>query len=134
MMREFEHVADRADPAIHHIGRRYDIGSGIGLVQRLFGQYIECAVIFDIAIIVDQPVLAVAGIWIKRDIGQYAYIVAQRIFHRFGGPAHQIVGIEGFFPVIAALLCRRVGKQGKAGDAKVTRFACPLDDAVDRPA
>ena len=134
MMGQFEHVADRADPAIHHVGRGNDVGTGIGLVQRLLGQYVERPVIFDIAVLVDQPVLAMAGIGIERDVGQNADIIAQRVLHRLCGATHQVVGVQRFPAIIAALAGRGIGKQGNAGNAEIKSLAGALDDAVDRPA
>src|SRR3546814_6943566 len=67
---EFERFADRADAAVHHVRRRDDVGAGARLVQRLPDQYLDRLVVEDIARIVDQPVLPVAGIGIERDVGE----------------------------------------------------------------
>ena len=55
-----ERRADRADAAVHHVGRRDDVGARRRLVQRLVDQHVDGLVVEHIAGVVDQPVLAVA--------------------------------------------------------------------------
>jgi len=77
-------ITDSANAAVHHIGRRDNIRARLSLNKRLFHQNIQGAIIGDIAIIVDQAVLTVACIGIKRHVGQNTNIIAKRIFDSFG--------------------------------------------------
>ena len=38
MARLLQRRADRADAAVHHVGRRDDVGAGLGLDQRLLDE------------------------------------------------------------------------------------------------
>ena len=42
-----ERLADRADPPVHHVGRRDHVAAGLGLDQRLPGQHREGLVVDD---------------------------------------------------------------------------------------
>ena len=105
-----------------------------GLVDRLVDQHCHRIVIDDIAGVVEQPVLAVAGIGVERDIGEDADIASAGIADRLDRAAHQIVGIERLGPVVAAAIGLRVGKQRDAGDAQIDRLLRAFGDVVDRPA
>ena len=64
-----ERGPDRADAAVHHVGRREDVAAGLGLNQRLMHQHLERPVVVDLA--VDQePVMAVAGVRVERHVGR----------------------------------------------------------------
>ena len=69
---EFQRGADLADAAIHHVARCDDIGAGAGMRQRLLHQRLHRLVVHDVAALVDQSVLPVAGVRIQRDIGDDA--------------------------------------------------------------
>ncbi len=66
-----ERGADRADAAVHHVGRRDDVAAGLGLDQRLLDQHLDGLVVDDDAI-AQKPVMAVAGIGIERDVAEDA--------------------------------------------------------------
>ena len=65
----FQCFANSTDAAIHHIARRDDIRARIGLVDSLVDEHGDGVIINDIAVIIDQPVLPMGGIWVERDIG-----------------------------------------------------------------
>ena len=68
----FERLADGADAAVHHVAGRDDVDAGLGLHQRLLVQHGHGLVVEDVAGVVEQAVLAVAGERVERDVGQHA--------------------------------------------------------------
>ena len=86
-----ERGADRADAAVHHVRRRDDVGPGLGLDQRLVGEHLDRVVVDDIAGVVGQPVVAVRGIGIERDVGEHAD-VGHRILDLADRAADEVVG------------------------------------------
>ncbi len=73
--------------------------AGFGLHQRLAHQDLDAGVIVHIAV-ADQAVMAMAGIGIERHIAKDADL-RHRFLDRAHGAADQIVGIDGFAPVLA---------------------------------
>ena len=69
--RGIEAFADRADAAIHHVGRRDDVAAGFGLNERLADQHGDGLVVED-DVVAQQAVMAVAGIGIERHIAKDA--------------------------------------------------------------
>ena len=126
-------IADRADAAIHHVAWCNNVRPGRCLIERLRDEHIRCRVVQHITAAVDQPVMAMRGIGIERDISQNTDF-GNRTFDRPDCLTHQIVGIKRLATVVGAQLARGVGKQRDTADPQITRFACPLDDAVHRPA
>ena len=82
---------------------------------------------------VDDPVMAVRGIGIERDVGQHAD-VRRGVLGRPDRAADQIVRVERLARIVGAQRRRRVREQGDAGNAEVARLPRPLADPVDRPA
>ena len=78
-----QRLADGADAAVHHVRRSDDVGAGRGLDQRLLGEHRDGVVVDDIALDVDQPVMAVRGVGIERDVGQHADF-RHRVLDRLG--------------------------------------------------
>ena len=72
-----------------------------------------------------QPVMAVAGIGIERDIAEDADL-RHRLLDRADGAADEIVGIERLGSVLVAQLRVGIGKQREAGDVE-------LGGALGRP-
>ena len=130
----FQSVTDRADPPIHHVGRSDDVRSRFRLVERLADQHFDRGIVENVAGIVQQPVLPVRGIGIECDIGQHAHRIPAGIPDRTDSAAHEIVGLERFGAIIAALVGRRVGKQRKARDPERHRFARTLRNQIHAPA
>ena len=57
-----EGFSNRSHPAVHHIGRRHDIGAGPRMRQRFFGEQLQRAVIIDVAVF-DHAAVAVVGVF-----------------------------------------------------------------------
>ena len=66
-----ERRADRADAAVHHVGRRDDVAAGFRLHQRLLDQHRDGLVVEDHAV-AHQAVMAVAGVGIERHVAEDA--------------------------------------------------------------
>ena len=130
----FERPADRADAAIHHVGRGDDVGARRRLVERLADQHLHRRVVRHISALVEQAVLPVAGVGIERNVGEHANAIAAGVAHRLDRAAHKIVRGERLAPVVAALFGRRVGEQREARDAQRHRLFRARGDPVDRPA
>jgi hypothetical protein len=64
--------ADGADPSVHHVAGRHDVHAGLRLGQRLLDQHFHGFVVQDVAGVVQQAVLAVAGEGVQRHIGHHA--------------------------------------------------------------
>ncbi len=107
--------ADRADPAVHHVGGRDDVAAGLGLHQRLLHQHGDGLVVEDRAV-AHQAVVAVAGVGIERHVAQHADL-RHRFLDGADRLADQIVGIERLAAVLVAQVRVGVGKQRDAGDA-----------------
>src|SRR3546814_866282 len=105
----------------------------VPVAEACAGQHFAVCIVKDIAVRVDQAVLTVTRIGIKRNIGKDAD-VRHSILDRLGRPAHEVVGVQRFPSILAALLGRRVGEEGEAGYARITRFPRARDDQVDGPA
>ena len=73
--RRIEAGADRADAAVHHVGRRDDVAAGLGLDQGLADQNPDGLVVENDAV-AHQAVMAVAGIGIERDVAENADLAA----------------------------------------------------------
>jgi hypothetical protein len=67
-------LADRADAAVHHVAGRDDVDAGLGLHQRLLRQHGHGLVVEDVAGVVEQAVLAVAGEGVQRHVGEQAQL------------------------------------------------------------
>jgi hypothetical protein len=86
---------DGADPAVHHVAGGDDVHTGFGLGERLIHQHPDGFVVQDVAGVVQQAVLAVAGEGVERHVGHHAQtgkLFLQRPHH--GG--HQAVGVGRF--------------------------------------
>ena len=130
MARAFKRLTDRADTAVHHVGRGDNVRARRSLIEALADQHVDRGIVEHVTRIVDQPVLTVAGIGIERHVGQHAHIRPAGIADRPDRAAHQVVRIERLGPVFAAATCLRVGEQGQAGNAERHGFFCPRGDAI----
>ena len=70
----FQRAADRADAPVHHVAGRDDVHARLGLRQRLPHQHLDGLVVQDVAGLVEQAVLAVAGERVQRDVGHHAQL------------------------------------------------------------
>ena len=66
-----ERVADRADAAVHHVGRRDDVGAGRGLQHRR-GRDLGHRLVIDDDAVAQDAVMAVAGEGVERGVGDDA--------------------------------------------------------------
>ncbi len=67
-----ERLANRADPAVHHIARRDDVGSGGGVGKRAFHEQLDALVVQDVEMVAVDPsyaAVAVAHVFAQADIG-----------------------------------------------------------------
>ena len=72
-----ERLADRADAAVHHVGRRDDVGAGRGVRQRRAHQLLDGGVVDDL--IVDQmPQWPCDGVLAQADVGHDQQVRASR--------------------------------------------------------
>ena len=76
----FQRLADRADAAVHHVAGRDDVHAGLGLGQRLPHQHFHRLVVQDVAGVVEQAVLAVAGEGVERHVGHHAQLAGSCFF------------------------------------------------------
>ena len=66
--RGVEPCADRADAAVHHVGGRDDVAAGSAWISACCTSTVDRLIVEDHAV-AHQPVMAVAGIGIERDVG-----------------------------------------------------------------
>ena len=91
----FEHLADRADAAVHHVRRRDDIHARFSLRARLLDEDLARFVVLHVAFFVEHAILAVARVRIERDVRQHAEHreVLLQLAH---GARNETFGIRGF--------------------------------------
>ena len=94
----FQGGADGANAPVHHVAGRDDVHAGFGLRQRLLGQHGHGLVVQDVAGVVEQAVLAVAGEGVERHVGHDAEF--REAFFEFAHNArHQAFGVHGLAAV-----------------------------------
>ena len=121
--------ADRRDPAVHHVGRRDDIGAGAGLVQRLADEHRDGLVVED-GVAAQQSVVAMARIGVERDIGDEAD-GGRRGLDRAAGAAHEIVGIQRLAALGIAPVGIGIGEEREGGNAEPLGAQGLADRLVD---
>jgi len=89
-----QRLADRADAAVHHVAGREDVGAGRGMGQRLPHQRLDGGVIEDVAVRIDQPVLAVGGVGVQGLVGHHSQLGEAR-FQRADRTRHDPVLVPG---------------------------------------
>ena len=87
-----ERCAHRADAPVHHVRRRDHVHAGLGVTQRLLHQRGHGRLVLHVAGVVDEAVLAVAGVRIERDVGDHAE-VGKALLQRAHGARHQSFGM-----------------------------------------
>ena len=110
-------LADRADAAVHHVGRRDDVAAGFRLHQRLLDQNRDGLVVENDAV-AQQAVMAVAGKGIERDVAEDADL-GHFLLDGADGAADQIVRVERLAARLVAQRRIGVGEQRDAGDAQL---------------
>jgi hypothetical protein len=126
-----ERLADGADPAVHHVGRRDDVGAGRGVRERRPGQVGERAVVVDLdeagRIGPQRAAVPVLGVLAEADVGpqrqgrQLPAERGQRARHRAGR-------IPGGRPL--GVLAVRQAEQDDARHAGGLQVAALLHDHV----
>jgi hypothetical protein len=90
----FQRLADGADAPVHHVAGRDDVHAGFGLGERLLDQHLDGFVVQDVAGLVEQAVLAVAGEGVQRHVGHHAQ-AGKFFFSARTTRGHQAVGVGG---------------------------------------
>ena len=128
-----EFGADARDAPVHHVRRRHDVGASLGVAQRLLGQRFERLVVEHVAARIvggDQSVLSVAGVGVKRDVGNDTQF-RELLLQSCDGARYQPVRIPGFLR--SRRLERRIDhrKQGQRRYTKHLRAFGGLQQAID---
>lgn len=92
----FQRGADPADAAVHHVAGRDHVGAGGGVRQRLLDQGFDGFVVHDVTAVVDQPVLAVGGVRVERDVGDHAQVREALLERAHRALAQAVVLPRGF--------------------------------------
>ena len=87
-----ERISYCVDAAVHHVGRRHDIGAGGGMALGLAGQHGDGFVVEYIARVIDQAILSVAGIGVERDVGNHAKF-GKALLQRRNHARHQTIRV-----------------------------------------
>ena len=98
---------------------------------RLAYQGFNCQIVLDVAIAVDQPVLAVGRERIQGHIGDDAQVRKLR-FDRAHGPLRDAVRVPGFPGIQRFLFFRRDRKQGDGRDFELHQGGAFTQQFVDR--
>ena len=130
---DFQRLADRADTAVHHVAGGDDVGAGACVRERLLHERLDGLVVDDVAAVVDQPVLAVRGVGIERDVGDHAQL-RETLLERTHGALHQAFVIPGGDAIERLGLRRGHREQGECGDAQLAGLFGDLQQFVDRQA
>ena len=120
--------SDRANTAIHHVGRGDDIAAGICLMHRQFTQNGDGFIIQNLAIN-KQPVMPMIGKWIERDITDDTKVWVGRL-DGSNSAADQIVAITGKRP--SGIFLRRInrGENGNRWNTEGQRKSGLIDKTV----
>ena len=108
----------RCHAAIHHVGRRDDVGARLSMHDGLPCQHGDRLVVHHIAAGVDQAILTVAGIRVQRDVGDDAEF-GKTGFQRGDGTGDQTIGVERFFRAQGFQTGINNRKQRQRGDAQL---------------
>jgi len=125
-----ERIANAADAAIHHVGRRHHVDAGLGFRQCLAHQRLECLVIQDHAV-AQQAVMAMARIGVERHIADDADC-GHRALDLADGAVHQVLRVPCFLAPWALPLERSGGKERDGRDAQSRRRADRVAQSVER--
>ena len=108
--------ADLADAPVHHVRGRDDVGACARLIEGLSHQGAHGFVVDDL-VAAHQPVLPVAGVGIKRHIGDDADL-RDLLLDGAHGAAHEVLGVIGLGRFQIAQGGVGVGEEGEGGDAQ----------------
>ena len=117
----FQRRPDGADAPVHHVAGRHDVDTGGGLRQCLLHQHRHRGVVQDVAAVIGQAVLAVAGVGVQRHVGHHAEF-GKLLFQRPHHARHQAVGVGRFLAVVALERLIDHRKQGQHRDLQAHTF------------
>jgi hypothetical protein len=129
----FQCRANGTDSAIHHVRRSNDIGTGVGMRQCLFDQYLNRCVVEHITAVIDQAVLAMTGERIQGYIGDYAQLRAG-LFEGAYCALGKSVRVEGFPRIVTFLFHGRNRKQCDGGNTQLHQYFRFPDKEIDTEA
>ena len=117
---------------VRGLGYRLEL-AGTGLHQGLFRQYRHGGVVEDVAGLVEQAVLAVAGERVQCHVAQHAQL-REAVFQRTHGARHQAVGVGGLAAVGRLQLGRDHREQRDHWHAQLHALLGQAHQPVDREA
>ena len=128
-----EALADDADAAVHHVGGRNDVGAGSGLSEYLLDEHFDRLVVQDVAFFVDEAVLTVRGVRVKRNVGHHAELRIGGL-EGLDGARDQAVGVRGFTAVGRLQGFFDVREERDHRNAEFHALAGDLEEFVDAQA
>ncbi len=130
MAARFERLADRADAAVHHVGRREHVAAGVGLRQRLLDQRFDGLVVGDFAF--DQKaVMAVARCKDRAPRRKSRPFRGTRAFNARTARQTRFSGLNASLAVSSRKLLLRVGEKRDGRHAEFRGFLGGVDGEVD---
>ena len=127
----FQHLADDADAAVHHVGGSHNVSAGLSLGANLTHEHFNGFIVEDVARFVDEAVLTVCGVGVKRHIAHDAQLRVGSL-DGLHGTRNQTVGIGGFNAVGSLQFIVDVREKSHHRDAEFNHFAAKLQEFVDR--
>ena len=88
-----ERAANGGHAAVHHVGRRHDVGAGLGVADRHLGEQFERHVVDDLAVL-HHPAMAVVHVLAQADVGDHDQ-VGCLVFDGAHGELHDALGVVG---------------------------------------
>ena len=116
--------------AVHHVGRRDDVGARCGVRQRLLHQHRRGDVVHHVAVVVDDAVLAVRGVRVEGDVGDHPER-RHGLLERADRALHQSFRVPGLAAVERLGRAVRHREQRERRDAQPHQFLGLLDQFVD---
>jgi hypothetical protein len=117
----FQRGANCANATVHHVAGRDDVHAGLGLRQGLLHEHFNGGIVQDVAAVVKQSVLAVAGVGVECDIGHHAQL-GKMFFQRTHHVWHQSVWVGGLSTVRCFEVTADDGKQSHHRNAQFDAF------------
>ena len=133
LARVFECCADRANAPVHHVRWRDDVKASLGLSECHADQGLDGDIVEHISGVIDDAVLAVRGVGIKRDIANQAQLRMARL-ECACSPLEQAVRIPRLSRIerLQADIDRR--KQGQCREAECNALVGKREQMIDRHA
>ncbi len=121
-----QRLADGRHAAVHHVGRRHDVGAGAGVGKRGLGQPLQGGIVIHVAIL-DVAAVAVAGVLAIAHVGDHQQLGRLAADGADGAldDAIVVVGARGHF-----VLGFRQAEENHAADAERLHFGALLHQLV----